>query len=161
MESNALRRPGCLALIVGALCAGGAILYALLPASDPGDVTSGPPDDVTSTPAPAECADATNDFRTASSRYDGGAAAEQASSRIVRVCWAPTGELQVEIDYPSDIEAGAAPMVWLCDAVTRFIEDSGREWKGFTAYSQAEVTLGQPVLSKVEPDGSCVNPRRA
>lgn len=159
MESDAWRRPGCLALIVGVLVGGGILLFLLLPGGndDTGDESlSG----ATPPPTTSTCSDVTAAFRAAAARIGEPAVAEQASGRVGHVCWEPTGELRVDIDYPSDIEAGSAPMLWLCNAATAFIDDSGREWHGFTAYSQAQVTLGRPVLRKIEPNGPCVNPAR-
>jgi hypothetical protein len=159
MESNAWRQPGCLGLIAGLFLGIGVIFFALF-SGDTNGIGEGPVAGTTTASTGSGCADATAAFRTGARGSGDGTAAERASSRIRHVCWEPTNELRVDIDYPSDIEAGAEPMLWLCDVATRFIEDSGREWHGFTAYSQARATLGRPVLRKTEPYGSCVNPGR-
>jgi hypothetical protein len=159
-----LKTPGCIAWALALLLVGGIIvtIVILSGGDDPDPPQAGPsvagsPSAPPATSAPAGCADATADLR--------GFARDRAGERerfvveaITRACWDASGELRAGLDIPADVEAGSAPMRWLCGTLTDFVADSGRPWAGFTATSSSRLTPDRPLLVKAEPDGACTRP---
>lgn len=164
---NLLTSPSCLGWILAALVFVGGIgslAYWATSSEDPSPSGAGTGAGTPATSASASaptgeigCADVTDQFRQFG-RSRNGAGWDLVLNRVDWVCWQPAGELRLDVDIPADVEAASSPMTWLCAAASDFIASSGREWKGFTAYSAADITAGEAFLAGREPGAACHRP---
>jgi hypothetical protein len=148
-----------LLLILLGLLGIGALLGAWDPDELPTSQSQGPPPppDPPRTTAVATCADATAAFRSFAGPRPGMSAT--VLDRVTSVCWEPTGQLRADATYVADVNATSPPLAALCKALSDFVTDSGRQWKGFTVYSASQLTPGKAFLVGATEGGACTNPQ--
>ena len=168
-ESAASTNRGCLLIltvvIVLLLILLGLLgIDALLGAWDPDELPTSqsqgqppPPADQPRTTAVATCADATGAFRTFAGPRPG--MSPTVLNRVTSVCWEASGRLRADATFVADVNATSAPIAALCKALSDFVADSGRQWKGFTVYSTSQLTPGKEFLVGATEGGACTNPQ--